>query len=139
MRKKRSRGNVFIANLPPEFGDEQLAEAFDPYGLVLSAMVARDPATGKRLRHGFVDIASERAASRAIAALNGSELDGHRLSVKVSVQPAKKAASGTPRPAARAAVAVPVSESGYQQSAFVAAPRAQRSFQVERRPLPRRI
>ena len=71
MRLQYFRGNVFVANLPPDFTDDQLAEAFDPFGMVLSAFVARDPATGKRLRYGFVDIATERAAKLAVAGMNG--------------------------------------------------------------------
>ena len=67
MRLQYFRGNVFVANIPPDFTDDQLAEAFDQFGMVLSAFVARDPATGKRLRYGFVDIATERAAKLAVA------------------------------------------------------------------------
>src|SRR5690349_6218340 len=76
MRSQHFRGNVFVANLPPEFSDEQLAEAFDSYGIVLSASIARDPATGKRLRYGFVDIATERAAKLAVESMNGAQVDG---------------------------------------------------------------
>src|SRR6516164_3225749 len=47
MRANHSRGNVFVANLPPEFTDDELAETFDSFGIVLSASIARDPATGK--------------------------------------------------------------------------------------------
>src|SRR2546422_1742316 len=71
---RNNKGNVFVGNLPPDFPDERLAEAFDPYGIVLSAIVARDPDTGARLRYGFVDIATERAAMKAITALDGSEI-----------------------------------------------------------------
>ena len=66
MRSQHFRGNVFVANLPPEYSDEQLAEAFDSFGIVLSASIARDPATGKQLRYGFVDIATVRAAKLAV-------------------------------------------------------------------------
>lgn len=79
---RNNKGNVFVGNLPPDFPDERLAEAFDPYGIVLSAVVARDPETGARLRYGFVDIATERAANQAISALDGSEVDGCKLNVK---------------------------------------------------------
>src|SRR5216684_465540 len=60
---RNNKGNVFVGNLPPDFPDERLAEAFDPFGIVLTAAVARDPSTGARLRYGFVDIATERAAA----------------------------------------------------------------------------
>lgn len=87
---RNNKGNVFVGNLPPDFPDERLAETFDPFGIVLSAIVARDPETGARLRYGFVDIATERAASQAISALHGSEVDGCKLNVKPREKPAKK-------------------------------------------------
>src|SRR5438067_13181044 len=98
---RNNKGNVFVGNLPPDFTDERLAEAFDPFGIVLSAIVARDPATGARLRYGFVDIATERAATKAIAALDGSEVDGCKLNVKPRDKPAKKAGGGPRRPPLR--------------------------------------
>src|SRR5919206_2503391 len=88
---RNNKGNVFVGNLPPDFPDERLAEAFDPYGIVLSAAVARDPATGARLRYGFVDIATDKAMTKAIAALHGSEIDGCKLNVKPRDKAPKKA------------------------------------------------
>ncbi|MGC2412937.1 MAG: RNA-binding protein, partial [Stellaceae bacterium] len=100
---RNNKGNVFVGNLPPDFSDERLAEAFDPFGIVLTAAIARDPSTGARLRYGFVDIATEKAASQAIAALDGSEIDGCKLNVKPR-EAAKKAPGGrTRRPPPRAA------------------------------------
>jgi RNA recognition motif-containing protein len=100
---RSNKGNVFVGNLPPDFPDERLAEAFDAFGIVLTAAVARDPSTGARLRYGFVDIATERAATKAIAALDGSEIDGCKLKVKPR-EPAKKTQGGRPRrPALRTA------------------------------------
>ena len=91
---RNNKGNVFVGNLPPNFPDERLAETFDPFGIVLSAVVARDPTTGARLRYGFVDIATDRAATQAIAALDGSEIDGCKLNVKPREKAAKKPAGG---------------------------------------------
>jgi RNA recognition motif-containing protein len=93
---RNNKGNVFVGNLPPDFPDERLAEAFDPFGIVLTAAVARDPSTGARLRYGFVDIATEKAASLAIAALDGSQIDGCKLNVKPR-EAAKKAPGGRSR------------------------------------------
>ena len=144
MRAQHSRGNVFVANLPPEFSDEQLAEAFDPFGIVLSATIARDPGTGKRLRYGFVDIATERAAKLAIDGMNGKDIDGYNLEVKISERPAKKpprpgAPSRPPPPRvsvrAHDAEERPDGPDGFKPRPQ---PRRQPSFQVERRPLPRR-
>jgi RNA recognition motif-containing protein len=147
MRTRKSKGNVFVGNLPADFSDERLAEAFDPFGIVLSASIARDPSTGARLRYGFVDIATEKAAKAAIAGLNGTQLGGSKLSVQLSEKPVKKAPGAGPMRRPRLASAVPrmmprdptSHESGDRElpgeTAFPAVPRARPSFQVERRPL----
>ena len=145
MRLQYFRGNVFVANLPPEFTDDQLAEAFDPFGMVLSAFVARDPATGKRLRYGFVDIATERAAKLAVAAMNGNAIDGHKLDVRISEHPNSAKKPAKPRPAAGRPPprSTPRRNAEDQDSegpfAPQMTPRRQPTFQVERRSLPRRF
>jgi RNA recognition motif-containing protein len=143
MRANRSRGNIFVANLPPEFTDDELAETFDAFGIVLSASIARDPATGKRLRYGFVDIATERAANLAVAALRGTQVHGYTLDVRISERPAaaKKPArlNHPPRSSIRL---VPRAVVGAENTArdFIPTlqPRKPPTFQVERRSLPRR-
>jgi RNA recognition motif-containing protein len=149
MRPQYFRGNVFVANLPPDFDDEQLAEAFDAFGIVLSAHVARDPETGKKLRYGFVDIATERAAKQAVAKMNRTALDGHTIDVRISERPATGKKPARPMAAARrpAAEHPPrrrlalgnATENDSAPSYYLPQPRKQPSFQVERRPLPRRI
>jgi RNA recognition motif-containing protein len=145
MRTRNHKGNVFVGNLPPNLADERLAEAFDPFGMVLSAAVARDPTTGARLRYGFVDIATEKAAKAAINGLNGTQLDGSKLSVQASEKPAKKPGAPGKRPPFGAAQRPPLGAPaaprmpGELGEAFPAAARRQPSFQVERRTLPRRL
>src|SRR5215471_11063557 len=104
MRANHSRGNIFVANLPPEFTDDELAETFDAFGIVLSASIARDPATGKRLRYGFVDIATERAANLAVAALSGTQIHGFTLDVRISERPAKAAKPARSNPPRRSSL-----------------------------------
>ncbi len=145
MRLQYFRGNVFVANLPPDLTEDELAEAFDPFGIVLSAFIARDPGTGKRLRYGFVDIATEKAAKLAVEAMNGTAIDGHKLDVRISERPdkAKKRPNGrtpmrraAPRPATRRDDPAEEAVDGYT---FATPPRRQPTFQVERRSLPRRV
>jgi RNA recognition motif-containing protein len=137
MRSRNHKGNVFVGNLPPNFPDERLAETFDPYGMVLSAAVARDPNTGARLRYGFVDIATEKAAKAAIAGLNGTQVDGSKLSVQLSEKPVKKApGAGGPPKRPRMAMSAPRIVPHEGEPGYIAVtPRAQPTFQVERRPL----
>jgi RNA recognition motif-containing protein len=140
MRSRNHKGNVFVGNLPPDFADERLAEAFDPFGMVLSAAVARDPNTGARLRYGFVDIATEKAAKAAIAGLNGTKIDGSKLSVQMTEKPVKKPGGpgAAKRPPLRTGAAprprLTVRE-GDENPVFPAVERPQPTFQVERRPL----
>jgi RNA recognition motif-containing protein len=142
MRSRIFRGNVFVANLPPELSDDELAEAFDSFGIVLSAHVARDPTTGERLRYGFVDIATERAAERAVAAMNGAALGGYNLDVRISERPAGKkreAASAAPRRAALGLTQRRGSANLAGESFGTVVPARRRpTFAVERRSLPRR-
>jgi RNA recognition motif-containing protein len=116
---RNNKGNVFVGNLPPDFTDEQLAEAFDPYGIVLSAAVARDPSTGAKLRYGFVDIASERAMTKAISALDGSEIAGCKLNVKPREKAAKKPAPNGARRLPQRAPAKRFAADSIQQPAAV--------------------
>ncbi|HZK92531.1 MAG TPA: RNA-binding protein [Stellaceae bacterium] len=136
MRSRNHKGNVFVGNLPPNYSDERLAEAFDPFGMVLSAAIARDPNTGARLRYGFVDIATEKAAKAAVAGLNGTQLDGSKLSVQLSEKPVKKPpGAGPPRRPRMAAPPRMAPRDADAAPAFPATPRPQPTFQVERRPL----
>jgi RNA recognition motif-containing protein len=144
MRSNRFRGNVFVANLPPEFTDDELAETFDSFGMVLSASIARDPANGKRLRYGFVDIATERAATLAVAAMNGTKIHGFTLDVRISERTAagkKPARAGHPPPR-RTIRIMPRGEGEHSGDADFSyrnlPPRKPPTFQVERRSLPRR-
>jgi RNA recognition motif-containing protein len=143
MRANHSRGNIFVANLPPDFTDDELAETFDSFGIVLSASIARDPATGKRLRYGFVDIATARAAGLAVAALRGTQVHGFTLDVRISERPAKATKPGRSAPPRRSSlrlVARAGAEGENMAHDFVPymAPRKPPTFQVERRSLPRR-
>jgi RNA recognition motif-containing protein len=137
MRGRRSHGNLFIAHLPPDLSEARLAEAFDPYGIVLSAEIARDPATGARLRHGWVDIATERAAKAAIEGLHGTKLEGSRIEVRPSEKPVRK---GTAGPEGARPTRPPVRPAAADVPGFApAAPAPARQFVVERKPLRRRI
>ena len=143
MRANHSRGNIFVANLPPELTDDELAETFDSFGIVLSASIARDPVTDKRLRYGFVDIATERAANLAVGALTGTQVHGYTLDVRISERPApakKPARLNTPRRSSIRLVARAGAEGENMARDFVPRlqPRKPPTFQVERRSLPRR-
>ena len=75
---------LFVAGLPFDCDDQELKEIFEAYGTVNSAKVILDRETGKSRGFGFVEFADKVSAESAIAKLDGGELAGKRLSVKVA-------------------------------------------------------
>ncbi|KAF5744171.1 RNA-binding protein-defense related 1 isoform 2 [Tripterygium wilfordii] len=75
--------NLFIYHIPQEFGDLELANAFQPFGKVLSAKVFVDKATGVGKCFGFVSYDSPVAAQAAISTMNGRQLGSKRLKVQL--------------------------------------------------------
>ncbi|GAA0153516.1 RNA metabolism protein [Lithospermum erythrorhizon] len=74
--------NLFIYHIPREFGDQELADAFKPYGRIVSAKVYLDRATGVSKCFGFVSYDSPAAAQTAINMMNGCQLGGKKLKVE---------------------------------------------------------
>ena len=54
---------------------------FEAYGTVDRVSVVTDRETGRARGFGFVEMSSDDEAGRAIAALNGRELDGRALNI----------------------------------------------------------
>ena len=73
--------NIFIAGLSFKVNDADLASIFEEYGAITSAKVITDRQSGRSKGYGFVEIADDEAAEKAIAELNGAEYDGRTLSV----------------------------------------------------------
>lgn len=84
MRPQKFRGNVFVANLPKGFSDAELAQAFDRFGMVMGACMARDSTTGITKGHGLVDLAPAAAAAEAVAEMNGIEIGGRRIEARLA-------------------------------------------------------
>ena len=72
---------LYVGNLPYTVGDSELQRLFEPHGAVQSAQVIMDRDTGRSKGFGFVEMGSDQEAQAAIAALNGSEVDGRSLTV----------------------------------------------------------
>jgi RNA recognition motif-containing protein len=106
MRQSKFRGNVFVANLPNGCTDEQLAQMFDPFGIVLGAFLARDAETSSTKGFGLVNIAPARAAQAAIAALNGTIFGGRRIDVRAA---APEMAITLPKPQRRGRISAATS------------------------------
>ena len=72
---------IYVGNLSFSTSSETLESVFGAYGNVAGATVITDRDTGKSKGFGFVEFDDEASAQKAIAALNGRELDGRRIRV----------------------------------------------------------
>lgn len=72
---------LFVGSLPFATTSEQLQEMFAKVGEVTEANVVTDKMTGRSRGFGFVEMANEEGAKKAIAQLNGSEVEGRKIFV----------------------------------------------------------
>lgn len=75
--------NLFIYHLPQEFGDNDLAQTFIPFGNVISAKVFIDKQTNLSKCFGFVSYDNPVSAQAAIQAMNGFQIGMKRLKVQL--------------------------------------------------------
>lgn len=75
---------IYVGNLSYQTSDEDLRRAFEGYGEVVRAEVVMDRETNRSRGFGFVEMAQQSEAESAIAALNGSNLQGRPITVNES-------------------------------------------------------
>lgn len=73
--------NLYVGNMSYDTTQDRLQELFAAYGEVTSVNVITDRDTGRPRGFAFVEMATDEAASAAIAALNGQDVDGRTLTV----------------------------------------------------------
>ena len=76
--------DIYVGNLAYATDDDALRAAFAAFGEVSSARVVTDRMTGRSKGFGFVEMPNAEEANAAIAALNGTELDGRTIRVNES-------------------------------------------------------
>jgi RNA recognition motif-containing protein len=72
---------IFVGNLPFSATEDQLRDLFSQHGEVSSVSIVTDKFTNRSRGFAFVEMASDEAATAAIAALNQHQLDGRALTV----------------------------------------------------------
>lgn len=90
----QQNNKLFVGSLSFSTTDEALAAHFAQAGTVVSAKVITDRDSGRSKGFGFVEMASEEEAQKAIQMFADKELDGRRLTVNV----AKPMTERAPRP-----------------------------------------
>lgn len=72
---------LFVGSLSWDTTDTSLRDFFATAGTVVSAQVIMDKYTGRSRGFGFVEMASDEEAKKAIETLNGQTLDGRAIVV----------------------------------------------------------
>lgn len=85
---------LHVGNLSFDTMDAHLEELFSAMGQVVSAQVVTDRATGRARGFGFVEMANDDEAQKAIQTLDGREFMGRNLRVSPA-QPRER--SSAPR------------------------------------------
>ncbi|MFM8577008.1 MAG: RNA recognition motif domain-containing protein [Limnohabitans sp.] len=75
---------LYVGNLSYAVRDNDLQQAFSPFGNVQSAKVMMERDTGRSKGFGFVEMGSAEEAQAAIEALHGTNMGGRDLTVNVA-------------------------------------------------------
>ena len=76
--------NIFIANLDWSITSEDLMTTFSSFGKVEYAHVVYERETKRSRGYGYVEMVDTDEAIRAIEALNGVEINGRAIDVKIA-------------------------------------------------------
>ena len=72
---------LYIGGLPYSTTQDELQTAFGQAGTVTSASIIMDKMTGRSRGFGFVEMASDEDAQKAIEMWNGKDFGGRKLTV----------------------------------------------------------
>lgn len=72
---------LYIGNLPYKATDEEMRELFSQAGAVANVQVMRDTATGRARGFGFVEMATEEGAQKAVEQFHQYQMQGRALVV----------------------------------------------------------
>ena len=87
----RPPSRIFVAKLSDYTNDDQLKELFSKYGDVISAEVIKDRLNDKSKGFAFIEMKYASDANMAIKSLDGSQLDGNEIVVKMAEKDNKDA------------------------------------------------
>ncbi len=75
------RMKVYAGNLPFSITDKDLAAMFEQFGQITEAVVIKDKFSGRSKGFGFVTFAEKASGEKAIAEMNGKDMQGRALTV----------------------------------------------------------
>lgn len=75
---------IYAGNLSYDMTETVLKELFEKFGEVSSVKIISDPSTGKSKGFGFVEMANQDDADKAIKDLNSTEVLGRNIRVNIA-------------------------------------------------------
>lgn len=81
---------LYVGNLPYSTTDNDLRDQFGSVGTVESASVITDKFSGRSKGFGFVEMATEAEARKAIDSLNGVDMGGRNITVSEARPPRER-------------------------------------------------
>jgi RNA recognition motif-containing protein len=82
--------NIYVGNLNYNLKEEELQELFAEYGEVTSVKIITDKFTGRAKGFGFVEMADDAAAQKAMDELDGKEVGGRNIKVNQARPPQER-------------------------------------------------
>lgn len=73
--------NIYVGNLDFKVTEDDLRQAFGAYGQVDNVTILKDRDTGQPRGFGFVEMANDEEADKAIQGMNGAQLGSRALNV----------------------------------------------------------
>ena len=71
--------NIYVGNLSAETTEDDLRQAFETFGQVISVKILKDRVTGKSNGFGFLGMPDSDEGQTAISKLNGTNLKGNAI------------------------------------------------------------
>ncbi len=85
---------LYVGNLSFQTSTDELKEMFAKIGTVESVTIVEDRDTGRSRGFGFVEMASREEGQKAIAELNGKEMNGRPMTVNEAKQKEERGRGG---------------------------------------------
>ena len=86
--------NIFVGNLDFNTSEDELRNLFTTYGQVDRVSIMTDRDTGRSRGFGFVEMTNAEDGEKAIAAINGTQINGRTLNVNEARPKAERAGGG---------------------------------------------
>ncbi|HLJ87895.1 MAG TPA: RNA-binding protein, partial [Candidatus Angelobacter sp.] len=86
--------NIYVGNLDYNVTEQELREKFEAFGQVDNVTILRDRDTGQPRGFGFVEMANDEEADKAIIGTNNAPLGGRNINVNEARPKAERAGGG---------------------------------------------